>query len=309
MRLGQYVFALAALSLTTGCSLLEDYLASAIEHTVVPSAIAETMGAVTQNVMSMNNMGGIDIDICQGAEIPMCDSDTGSKSMALNNCNAQEPFTFNGSLKFSYFNDPTGGSNPQHTCDISTTGGRIERSFAATLKGYDSVTIQITDENLSEHPDFPAHGVQVLTHSPNPDPGNPDYPGVWTYSSSGIHRKGTIKAGILNIDPLNLSTRTTEGFEVMNNHPPTSLTVKSGGRVEIYNHSKNYSAELEATTDLIYSNCNCPTQGKLEGVAVGSGLSGSDAEMSLEFTQCGVANFIFRGKTHENVSLDMCVSL
>ncbi|MCO5114082.1 MAG: hypothetical protein M9899_07900 [Bdellovibrionaceae bacterium] len=298
MRFGKVLCFGVLLSTLSGCSLLEDYLASAIEATVVPSAIADNLGAVTQNLMAANNLDELDVDICPDEPIPGCV--TGEKNISLNNCQVQDPFSFKGSLDFSFLDADDASIND---CKIDTAGDKIVREFAAQLKGYEAITISITGDSNGAGGGYAAQGQQTLTQGA--DALN------WTFSSTGIHRRGSASTGVFSLTPLDLSTRTGTAFNVTLSANPADPFEADGGTIILHNRagSDAYNVELATTAKLIYDKCNCPTSGKLEGAATGGGLSGSAADMSLEFISCGIAHFTFRGELHENVKLDMCVGL
>ncbi|MCO5114716.1 MAG: hypothetical protein M9899_11165 [Bdellovibrionaceae bacterium] len=298
MRWGKCLCFGFLLSTLSGCSLLEDYLASAIEATVVPSAIADNLGAVTQNLMAINNLDALDVDICPDAPIPSCNA--GEKNISLNNCNVQDPFSFKGSLDFSFLNSADATIND---CEIGTDGDKIVREFAATLKGYEAITISITGDSAGAGGGYAPQGQQTLTRGA--DALN------WTFSSTGIHRRGSASTGFFSLTPLDLSTRTDTDFNVTLPANPADPFEADDGTIILDNRagSKTYQVKLETTAKLIYDQCNCPTSGKLEGIATGGGLSESAANMSLEFISCGIAHFTFRDELHENVKLDMCVGI
>lgn len=288
----------------TGCGLIEEYLANAIESNVVPGAISEVFSGVQQNLIAQTPPNPLDgHEICEGFSIPECSAEN-TKTLNLEGCSIQDPFKLSGQLSFEF---------PESTdCVAAADNDSVIRTFDVELSGYKSVEIRITGEPDSEHTTkIPTTGVgqQILTKvGAGPD---------WFYESTGSHRRGGLNQ--LGIRPLDLTTHTPLPFAVSADLADlTRITLDGsetdvGGKIQIYNHALGYNVELSnpnPSEPLVFEQCSCPTQGKLSGTAQGSSFdSESERFMELEFTGCGIGNFTFRGKTHENVQLDMCAGI
>lgn len=292
---------------TSACSLVEEHLASVIEKDVVPSAVAETLAAYTdlrviQGIPSTED----DFYLCENSKLTACTD--GVRKLNLDGCTLGESDDFEAEGELSFrFSDLI-------SCDLTSSAppSTIEREIALTLSGYDTFNIQVGGEKPSKgfkvnaSDNFETQGKQILEKVTTG--------GSLIYRSTGLHRKAVAKTGVGDIAPLRISTITGEDFEVSSDGSGLEK-----GTVILYNHAVKPSYRVELipspnpdpdTPDLLYDQCSCPTYGTLTGTATnndGSAWSGGNAEMTIEFVDCGIANFTFRGETHNDVRLDTCV--